>query len=309
MGIVGVDSAVFGVEDVEAAQRFCRDYGFLEVEHGATGAAFEALDGTNVLLRRADDTSLPTAPVKGSTGRETVWGVSDKAALEQIGAELAKDRQVRRDAAGVLHTMDDEGLALGLPGDEAPRLQGRAEAVQRRGPAAAAADEQPRRLHARAATRARSGHIVFWSADPDKSMKFYTDRLGFKITDHVRKGGVFARAPGSHDHHNLFFILRPQATTSFQHLECHFGDFQEIVVNGGYISRQGWTTDRGPGRHVLGSNYYWYFRTPLGGQMELSADIDQIDDNWVPGEWEQLADVTGFMTSIVKGPEPIATDF
>jgi catechol 2,3-dioxygenase-like lactoylglutathione lyase family enzyme len=308
MGIVGVDSAVFGVEDVEAAQRFCRDYGFLELEHGANGAAFEALDGTNVLLRRADDTSLPTAPVKGSTGRETIWGVSDKAALEQIGAELSKDRQVRRDAAGVLHTMDDEGLALAFQVTKRHAYKAEAKPFN----VAGLPPQRPMNSRVDYTTRSHPrslGHIVFWSADPDKSMKFYTDRLGFKITDHVRKGGVFARAPGSHDHHNLFFILRPQATTSFQHLECHFGDFQEIVVNGGYISRQGWTTDRGPGRHVLGSNYYWYFRTPLGGQMELSADIDQIDDNWVPGEWEQLADVSGFMTSIVKGPVPIATDF
>ena len=89
MGIVGVDSAVFGVEDVEAAQRFCRDYGFMELEHGATGAAFEALDGTNVLLRRADDTSLPTAPVKGSTGRETIYSWRCAAGKAVRGAPIA----------------------------------------------------------------------------------------------------------------------------------------------------------------------------------------------------------------------------
>ena len=44
--------------------------------------------------------------------------------------------------------------------------------------------------------QARSlGHIVYWSSDPDRSMKFYTDRLGFRMTGHVRnKVGVFARA-------------------------------------------------------------------------------------------------------------------
>ncbi|HUK59233.1 MAG TPA: VOC family protein [Stellaceae bacterium] len=305
MGIVGVDSAVFGVEDVEAARRFCRDYGLVEVEHGAAGATFEALDGTNVVLRRAEDTSLPTAPVKGSTGRETVWGVSDKDALDKIGAELTKDRQVRRDAAGVLHTMDDEGLALAFQVTKRHAYKAEPKPFNVSG----LPPQRPMnsRVDYTKLGNARSlGHIVYWSADPDKSMKFYLDRLGFKVTDHVRKGGVFARAPGSHDHHNLFFILKPDATTSFQHLECHFGDFQEIVVNGGYISKQGWKTARGPGRHVLGSNYFWYFVTPMGGAFELSADIDQLDDNWVPGEWESLADVSGWLTQIQGEPVPNA---
>ena len=48
MDIVGVDTAVFGVEDLDAARNFCRDYGLKEVEHGAAGASFEAQDGTGV---------------------------------------------------------------------------------------------------------------------------------------------------------------------------------------------------------------------------------------------------------------------
>src|SRR6185437_10741392 len=129
MDIVGVDTAIFGVDDLDAARRFCRDYGFTETEQGAAGASFEALDGTGVLLRRSSDTSLPAAPVAGPTGRETVWGVRDTAALERIGAELSNDRQVRRDALGVLHTTDDDGLAIAFqvtrrhPYEAKPALQ------------------------------------------------------------------------------------------------------------------------------------------------------------------------------------------
>ncbi|HXQ49813.1 MAG TPA: VOC family protein [Stellaceae bacterium] len=307
MDIVGVDTAVFGVDDLEAARRFCRDYGFKETEHGTAGASFETLDGTGVMLRHASDSSLPRAPVGGSTGRETIWGVRDKAALEKIGAELSGDRQVRRDAAGVLHTTDDDGLAIAFQVtkrhayDAKPKLQN----------IPGLPPQRPinSRVDFSTLGEARSvGHIVYWSEDPDRSMKFYLNRLGFRMTDHVgNKAGVFARAAGSRDHHNLFFIGKPGATTSFQHLECHFADFQEVVVTGSYISQQGWKTARGPGRHVMGSNYYWYFVTPMGGAMELSADIDQIDDNWVPGEWNTLADMAGWVTTFggpVK-PDPI----
>src|SRR5271167_1201860 len=112
MDIIGIDTAVFGVDDLDAARRFCRDYGLNETEHGASGAGFEALDGSSVILRLSSDKSLPPANVSGSTSRQTIWGVRDKQALEKIGAELSKDRDVRRDAADVLHSVDDEGLAI-----------------------------------------------------------------------------------------------------------------------------------------------------------------------------------------------------
>jgi catechol 2,3-dioxygenase-like lactoylglutathione lyase family enzyme len=298
MDIVGVDQAIFGVEDLEAARRFCRDYGFTELSHGATGADFEALDGTSVALRLATDPGLPRAPVKGSTGRETVWGVRDKAALDQIGAELSSDRQVSRDAAGVLHATDDDGLAIAFRVTQRHAYKAEPKPFNVPGlpPARAINSRAP---YERGNPRTL-GHIVFWSDDPDRSMKFYLDRLKFRMTDHVNnKQGVFARAGGSPDHHNIFFIGRPDATPSFQHLECHFGDFQEVVCGGMYLNQQNWKTARGPGRHVLGSNYYWYFVTPLGGALELSADMDQLDDNWVPGEWNALADVAGFQTQMV----------
>ncbi|HUZ75311.1 MAG TPA: VOC family protein [Stellaceae bacterium] len=304
MDIVGVDRAVFGVEDLEAARRFCRQYGFTEIEHGAAGAHFETLDGTGVILRHATDPSLPPANVAGATGRETIWGVRNKDALEQVGAELSSDRQVRRDASGVLHTTDDDGLAIAFqvttrhPYDAKPA------------PFNVTGLPPQRPINSRVDFTTRGnprsiGHIVYWSDDPDRSMKFYIDRLGFRVTDHVRnKIGVFARAARSRDHHNLFFIGKPGTPTSFQHLECHFADFQEVIVTGAFISKQGWKTARGPGRHVLGSNYYWYFVTPMGGAFELSADIDQLDENWVPGDWETLSEVSGWQTTMVGEVHP-----
>jgi len=307
MDITGVDCAVFGVEDLDAARQFLKDYGMKEVEHGAAGASFEALDGSGVMLRRASDASLPAATVKGATARETVWGVRNKDVLEAIGAELSKDRQIRRDPDGMLHAVDDEGLAIGFRVTHRHRYEAKPKPFNVTGlPPARPVNS---RVSFKDPGEAREvGHIVYWSDDPDRSMRFYVERLGFRVTDHVNnKQGVFARAQGSHDHHNLFFIGAPGKTTSFQHLECHFGDMQEVLVGGSILDRKGWKTARGPGRHILGSNYYWYFMTPMGGAFELSADIDQIDENWVAGEWESLAENGGICTSVVsttlgKGP-------
>jgi len=301
MQIVGVDSVIFGVEDLEAARKFCQDYGLSEAGHGAAGADFSTLDGSSVLLRRAGDAGLPPARVTGSTARETIWGVRSKADLEELGAELSSDRQVRRDGAGLLHTTDDEGLAVAFRVTERHAFT----APPKPANVCGLPPQRPVNSRVKFTERAKPrsiGHIVYWSDDPDRSMKFYVDRLKFRITDHVRnKLGVFARAAGSPDHHNLFFIGKPGATTGFHHLECHFGDFQEVIVNGSRISGEGWKTHHGPGRHVLGSNYYWYFATPMGGAFELSADMDQLDDNWLPGDWETLQENRGW-TATIAGP-------
>src|SRR5262245_40614228 len=101
MQIVGVDSAVLGVEDMDAAQKFFLDTGFNVVERGRSGAMFECLDGTSVILRLSGDSALPPAVAPSPTARETIWGVKDAATLEKIGAELGKDRDVSLGSGGL----------------------------------------------------------------------------------------------------------------------------------------------------------------------------------------------------------------
>jgi len=72
----------------------------------------EALDGTAVEIRHKDDSSLPENFPTANMLRETVYGVADAATLEQIGAELSKDREVKQGSDGVLRAVDDMGFAL-----------------------------------------------------------------------------------------------------------------------------------------------------------------------------------------------------
>lgn len=79
---------------------------------------------------------------------------------------------------------------------------------------------------------------------------------------------------------------------SFQHTEFSFGDVQDVMAGGYKLTRAGYETAFGPGRFDLGSNWFWYLKTPMGGAFELGADMDQIDDSWVPGEFDNPG-VTG----------------
>ena len=53
------------------------------------------------------------------------------------------------------------------------------------------------------------------------------------------------------------------------------------------MTRLGWRTALGPGRHPISSCYFWYFHCPSGGAAEYDFDSDVVDERWVPGSFEQ----------------------
>lgn len=290
MNITGPESLLMGVEDLEESRRFLTLYGLRELEHGAKGATFEALDGSSVDLRLAGDASLPDANVRGPTLRAAVWGVKSAADLDAIAGELSKDRQIRW-VDGVLQSTDDDQNALFFRVSQRRPYEAPDFAINVAGVRTARFNQ---RVNFDEHGLARQmGHVVYWTKDPKKSVEFYRDRLGFRITDLFRDNmGVFARAQGHSDHHSLFLMRHADIPPSFQHAEFTFGDAQEVMAGGYKLTQAGYETAFGPGRFELGSNWFWYLKTPMGGAFELGADMDQIDDNWVPGEFDNPG-VTG----------------
>ena len=275
---------------MDAAQKFLRDFGLTEIEKGVHGATFEALDGTNLVLRGAVDSSLPMAVGAQTNAREIIWGVDGNEELQKIGAELSKDRQVAMDSNGVIRTNDNTGYGLAFQVTARHAYDAKPALINVAGlPPQRAANE---RVDFKAPHRPRSiGHIVLYVPDLDSARDFYTERLGFRLTDSYRDRSCFLRAQGSHDHHNLFLIKKEDIPGGLHHIEFHVGDFNEVMVGGRRLTENGWKTYVGPGRHVLGSNYFWYFKTPCGGAMELACDMDYVTDDWEAKEWEYSTDV------------------
>ncbi len=284
MNIVGLDSLVYGVDDVDAAIRFHQDWGLESLGRGASGAEFALPDRTTVVVRRADDSALPPATIEwehlgASTVREVVWGVDAPATLAAIAAELATDRDVRPGDDGTIHSADDLGAAiafrisrrvpeaLDLPATNTvghnPRRNRPAEGAARRAP-------RPRRF----------GHVVYWApGDLQAAAAFYVDRLGFRVTDRVGKGGIFMRCAGTTDHHNV--LLQQQGSyLGFQHVAYEFRDFDDVMLLGARMEAEGWRTNVGPLRHNIGSSLSWYIWNPAGGLAEAYCDMDSADDDW-----------------------------
>ena len=286
MWVTNLETVTFGAGDIESCRRFWTDFGLAESrEHGAVH--FRAQNGTGVVLRAPDDPALPAAMEPGATLRETTFGVRSEAALRAIAAELGKDREVRADADGTIHAVDPLGFAIAFR-------------VARRTPVAAAplkfnTPGHPDRINTRgefhkSARPLELTHTVFMIDNPDKIVPFYTERLGFIASDQYPGRGYFLRGGASNHHHNLF-LLNVGKRPGFHHLAFELGSIHELFGGGLNMTRRGWRTALGPGRHPISSCYFWYFHSPCGGAAEYDFDSDVVDERWQPGVFQQTPEV------------------
>jgi catechol 2,3-dioxygenase-like lactoylglutathione lyase family enzyme len=294
MAIMGVAKAVYGVDDLETSTRFFSDYGLDLKEKKSDKVVFELEDGAQVILRKKDDPSLPKPWFDGNGIKETIWGVDTPESLEQLVEGLKTDREVRRDNDGTAHFIADDGMPQGLMVYRPRPLVSAADEINT--PAKAARVNRNRTWRKRAHPKSIA-HVVFQVAEPWKSFQFFKERLGFRLSDTQRKLGVYSRADGSHEHHNIFFfnadyLPPPVRKLGFNHTAFSCDDIDEMMVGANYLERQGWATRRpggfvGLGRHRLSSALFYYIPCPAGGHAEYLADQDYLDDSWMPRDWEE----------------------
>ena len=276
MKIVGLDELVFGVDDVAACSRYLVDYGLKD----AGGGRYEALDGTAVVLRHKDDPSLPPSLASGSMLRETLHGAADKATLDALESELSSDRKVTRED-GVLRCVDDAGFAIAFqvtvrrPIDLPREMSNAPGAALHRGVNALGV-----RVDAPVSPRTLS-HVVYFVPDADKLEAFYK-RIGFRVTDRMLGAGPFMQPAGTMDHHTIFLIQTPPFMQGVEHFTFRLGGPTELMLAGSRFVEKGYQSFWGPGRHQMGSNWFWYFNSPLGCHVEYDADMDLHDASWQP---------------------------
>ncbi|WP_327145416.1 VOC family protein [Nocardia sp. NBC_01327] len=145
------------------------------------------------------------------------------------------------------------------------RRGSRAPGVLREGPV------RPRKL----------GHVVMGSVDFEATRRFFTDGLGFKVSDEIKGHGAFLRC--STDHHNVLVLNAP--VNFLHHTSWQVDDIDEVgrgasAMLEGNPERHVW----GLGRHHAGSNFFWYLKDPAGNFSEYYSDMDSIIDDqlWTP---------------------------
>jgi catechol 2,3-dioxygenase-like lactoylglutathione lyase family enzyme len=285
MAIAGIERVVFGVEDMAEGRRFFNDWGMTLVEDLPTHLLYRTVDHGQIKLVPAADPTLPAAIEPGSTVRQLVWGVEALSDIDDLEARVrahAPNSAVRRVRLDLLELTDPMGLAIAFTLTQrtpTPHCAGQvaqpSPRVDREGTFYTGAEPQ------------RIGHIVFTTPDIDGVEAFYCTVLGFRPSDRYRGRAVFLRCRAEGEHHNLFLLKSPDSSSHLHHLAFGVRDIHEVFGGGMAVAKGGWPTFMGPGRHVISSCYFWYFKNPCGGAAEYYADTDWVTEKWQARELPQ----------------------
>jgi hypothetical protein len=181
----GLTSITLGVPDVEVVSGYYEEFGLTPSGRSPDGGQrrFATDDGGEQLV-------ITHAPRRRLL--EIGVGADDPDDLDRIESNLARlGAQFSR--SGEVLVVDDPHSALRVSVSVAPRIvQSPAEVVPMNGPG------RPDRANVRAPGIERTnkvrprrlGHVVVGSLDQEASQHFFTQGLGFKVTDHVPSLGV-----------------------------------------------------------------------------------------------------------------------
>lgn len=282
MRIIGPEELVFGVDNGDACRAYFRDYGLAEIALAGGGHRFEAVDGTAITVRDRDDPALPPALASGASLRQTIWGCEDQATVEAILADLSRDRVVDRQADNSIATTDDVGFQIAFRQSTRRSVELDAEKVNSPGAPPARPANEVGADEAADALPVTLSHVVYFCPDVPKMEAFYVDRLKFIVTDRFSNIGPFLRPQANDDHHCLFMLQTPPHMQGLEHVAFHVQGPTAMMLAGSRMIAKGYESFWGPGRHKFGSNWFWYFNSPLGVHVEYDADMDKHDADWSP---------------------------
>lgn len=281
MAVSGIDAVTFGVTDMVAAERFLNDWGVAPVP--GEDLVYQTKDGARLIVRPIDAPGLPAPIEPGNTVREVLWGADDEQALAQTLAAVANVAPVTTGADGIARATDPNGLSVAFAVTRRRPVPIAATPVN--GPGVAMRIDQRSPVYERAHPN-KIGHVVLFAADYAAMRHFYTEGLGFIVSDEYPGHGAFLRCQQVGEHHNLFILNRP-GKPGVNHVAFTVNDIHEVIGGGIAMAKKGWKTEIGPGRHPISSAYFWYFENPLAAPVEYYADDDYCTANWQAGRFER----------------------
>ena len=273
LGVHSLDRFSFSVPDIGIAERFYRAFG-LDARR----------DGNRLDLRVAGDPHC-WGSVVGNDQPKRLQYLSFSAYDGDFDALAQRFRAAGRcephplsDGRGAW-TRDPDGTPVQLVAGArvspaakkpatiaAPVPGGKGAAPNRK----TAAPVQPRHL----------SHVLLFTPDVPRQVAFYTQTLGLRLSD--RSGDIIAFLHGPHGSEHHIVAFAKSHAPGLHHSSWDVGSFHDVGLGAELMKAQGYAKGWGVGRHVLGSNYFYYVQDPWGSWAEYSFDIDFVpaDVDW-----------------------------
>ena len=277
LGVHSLDRFVFSVPDLEVAERFYRCFG-LDVRRDGDRLDLAARSGPHVW----GSVFANGQPKKIQYLRFSAYDDDFEALAARFRAAGGAQPHPLSDGGGAW-TRDPDGTPIQLVagGKVSPSCKGVAEA-----PVAAASGKgtAPNRKTAPRVRPRRLSHVLLFTPDVSRQLAFYTQTLGLRLSD--RSGDIIAFLHGAHasDHHMIAFAKSD--APGLHHSSWDVASFDDVGLGAEMMRGDGYAKGWGVGRHVLGSNYFYYVQDPWGSWAEYSFDIDFVpqDVEWAAGD-------------------------
>jgi catechol 2,3-dioxygenase-like lactoylglutathione lyase family enzyme len=136
-------------------------------------------------------------------------------------------------------------------------------------------------------TPLKLGHVAYRVTDVQAVTEFYTDVLGFRVSDWRDTTFSFLRC--NTDHHTVNFVVDPVA--QLHHIAFEVKDWPEIHRASDFLAKNNIRLVWGPARHIIGHNIAAYHRNSDNVRVELFCEMDQMKDETLgyfdPRPWHQ----------------------
>jgi catechol-2,3-dioxygenase len=129
----------------------------------------------------------------------------------------------------------------------------------------------------------RLAHVNVNSTDVDGLAAFYERALGFRPTDRSK---LMAFVRCNDDHHAIVIAEAP--VDGLNHIAFLMPNLEAVMRGSGRMIDSGFPIAWGVGRHGPGDNVFAYFIDPVGVVIEYTAEVLQVDDDYVvrgPSAW------------------------
>jgi catechol 2,3-dioxygenase len=163
---------------------------------------------------------------------------------------------------------------------------------------------------------AKIGHVVLNVTDLERSVKFYTQVLGFSVSDvyppEMMPGGiVFMRCNA--DHHCVALVgSLARASESFElnHLAFEVATLDEVLRVRNHLRRHSVAIDF-EGRRRAGCQIAVEFRDPDGHRLEVYWGVDQVGSDGAvrpSSEWKAAHSLAAAIADPVRGQDTTLQD-